>query len=40
MIDKIWADKAKEAELEWDKYLCFNPASQECMALGKGLLLY
>lgn len=40
MTDKIWKDKAKETELEQDKYLCFNQASQESIALSKGLLRY
>lgn len=39
-MNKIWKDNAKETELKQDKYLCFNLASQESIALGKDLLLY
>ena len=40
MMDKIWKDNAKATELKQDKYLCFNLASQESIALGKDLQLY
>lgn len=40
LMNKIWKDNAKETELKQDKYLCFNLASQESIALGKDLLLY